>query len=219
VVTPVDWTLGFSILAFSIASNLDNFGVGLAYGLGGTRVTWPANLAIAIISAVATGSAMLAGQALAQVNLRLASEAGAGVIGVIGLWIALKSFVDGIAVPGQRGLQEVLQFRIRSLGLIISFLKEPVEADADRSGTIDLREAPLLGAALSVNCIAGGVAVGLMGYPYLATSLTVAAASFLAILGGWRLGRHAGARWLSRHAGVLAGLLLILLSVLELMNG
>ena len=203
-----------SLLAFALASNLDNLGVGVAYGMRRTRMPAEANLVVAAVSTGATLVAVSAGQTLARsLNFQLAHLLGVLVMAVLGGWICLKALVDGLATPGE-GPQEIYKLRVRPLGLVISILKEPLHADLDRSGSIDLKEATLLGVALALNCVAGGVAVGLVQLPGLATALAVGILSYLSFWAGWHLGRTAGTRLMAPRAGVAAGLLMILLAAL-----
>ena len=222
----MDLATWISLLAFALASNLDNLGVGVAYGMRHTRMPVAANLVVAGVSTGATYLAISAGHSLAQaISLQFAHLLGVLAMAGLGAWICLKALADGLAQPGD-GLQEVYQLRVRPLGLVISILKEPLQADLDRSGSIDLGEAALLGVALAVNCLAGGFAVGLVRLPGAAagtglvrlpggaTALAVGVLSFLSFWGGWHLGRTAASRLIAPRAGVAAGLLMILLAAL-----
>lgn len=207
------------VLALAIASNLDNFGVGAAFGMDRTRVPWLANLVIAAIGALATALAMVAGGVLARIDLSLMKALGAAVIGCIGLVIIIRSLLDSLAARRQTELCRVFTLRARPLKVVISILLEPSRADADRSGVIDLVETPALGLALGANCFAGGFAAGLMAYPVVLTSLAVGLGSYVAIYAGWSLGRVAGARWFGRWAGTLAGVILVALAFIEWFEG
>ncbi|HHZ19343.1 MAG TPA: sporulation membrane protein YtaF [Firmicutes bacterium] len=209
------WSVLLSILAFTVAANLDNLGVCLAYGANGTRITPPANLLIAAISGLATALSVTAGGKLAQwVGPATARLLGMAGMVLIGGWVCLKAIVDGWAPPDQKEPREVCSLRIKPLGLIVSILKEPLKADLDQSKTIDLKEALLLGTALSANCLASGVALGLLELPLVPTALAVAVGSFCCTHLGWMLGRFLGDRWPSRRTGLAAGLLLMAMAIL-----
>lgn len=209
------WSVLLSILAFTVAANLDNLGVCLAYGANGTRITPPANLLIAAISGLATALSVTAGGKLAQwVDPATARLLGMAGMVLIGGWVCLKAIVDGWAPPDQKEPREVCSLRIKPLGLIVSILKEPLKADLDQSKTIDLKEALLLGTALSANCLASGVALGLLELPLVPTALAVAVGSFCCTHLGWMLGRFLGDRWPSRRTGLAAGLLLMAMAIL-----
>ena len=123
------WSVLLSILAFTVAANLDNLGVCLAYGANGTRITPPANLLIAAISGLATALSVTAGGKLAQwVGPATARLLGMAGMVLIGGWVCLKAIVDGWAPPDQKEPREVCSLRIKPLGLIVSILKEPLKS-------------------------------------------------------------------------------------------
>lgn len=155
------WSIIISVLAFAVATNLDNLGVCIAYGTNGTRIIPPSNLLIAVISGLATAFSIAAGGQLAQlIGLETANLLGATAMILIGGWICIKAVVSSWILPGQQEPREVYSLHVRPLGLIVSILKEPLKADLDQSKTIDLEEALWLGAALAANCLASGVALG-----------------------------------------------------------
>ena len=206
-----------SILAFTVAANLDNLGVCIAYGMSGTRVTHAANLMVAVISGVATGLSIAIGSVVAQTMDNSAAQlAGVLLMASLGMWITLKALVEGWRQPGQTEPREVYKFSVKPLGLVISILTEPDKADLDHSKTIDMSEAIWLGAALAINCLASGAALGLINLPIIATSLAVSVGSYLCTFIGWRLGRKASSRWAGNRAGILAGLLMVALAFFQL---
>lgn len=207
-----------AIVLFSLASNLDNLGFGIAYGLRGVKVPWLSNAVVAGVSGFATWLTMVAGGALATLLPgSIAHWLGAALMGAIGLWICLRAMLQpahaGAPSP-HREISQVLRVHIRSLGLIIQILREPGQADLNRSGSLDWKEAILLGLALALNVLAGGLGIGMVGFPPVATALAVTGGSFLSLLGGWHLGRRAaGGGTLGQRAELLAGLLLIALAI------
>lgn len=206
-----------SILAFSVATNLDNFGICVAYGVSGTRINASANLIIAGISALATGLSIGVGALLGSIFGETASRL-VGIIAMlaIGGWLFLKAFADGLILPGQREIREVFKLHIKPLGMVISILKEPLTADQDQSKSIDLREALFLGAALAINCLASGVALGLVHLPVIATSVAVGAGSYLSAALGCRIGNLAHRRWNTNLLGMLGGLVLMILALFQI---
>jgi putative sporulation protein YtaF len=213
----MSYTIILSILTFTVAANLDNLGVCIAYGMSGTKVTHAANLMVAVISGVATGLSIAIGAVVAQaIENSAARLAGVLLMASLGGWIILKALVEGWRQPGQTEPCEVYKFSVRPLGLVISILAEPDKADLDHSKTIDMSEALWLGAALAINCLASGAALGLINLPIIATSLAVTAGSYLCTFIGWRLGKKASNRWVSNRAGILAGLLMVALAFFQL---
>ncbi len=95
-------------------------------------------------------------------------------------------------------------------------LKDPSFADKDSSGHIDLKESLLLSLALMLNNIPNGLGAGLLGLPAFFTALIVGVLSIITFLIGIRGGKSLGHRWLGQWAGTVAGVLLIVLGVVEI---
>jgi putative sporulation protein YtaF len=78
-----------------MSANIDNLAVGVAYGVKKLRITFFANLLIAIISATGTLTSMLAGAAIGKfLSADVANALGSGAliaIGAWGIWGAFKT--------------------------------------------------------------------------------------------------------------------------------
>jgi putative sporulation protein YtaF len=208
-----------TILLLAISCNLDNVGVGIAYGVRGIGIPLASNLLIALVTAGGTGLCIVFGQ---QAFRFLPSQAavllGAALLIGMGVW-ALRQEIgerprqDRESPPGgdthDMG-QEPL------LGRILLILKNPFLADRDSSGHIDLKESLLLSLALMLNNLPNGVGAGLLGLSTLVTTLMVGFFSILTFWLGIGLGRSLGIHWLGRHAGTIAGLLLIVIGLAEI---
>lgn len=111
----------------------------------------------------------------------------------------------------------VWTLEIRQWGIVIQILRTPAAADMDRSGTITVGEAFLLGTALSLDAFGAGIGAAMVGFPPLVTSAAIAAAGGLFLWMGTRVGfRVAGWRWV-RPLTVLPGLILIAMGLLKLL--
>jgi hypothetical protein len=76
----------------SIAANLDNLGVGIAYGMRKTRISAVSNFLIALISAILTYLAMVFAQFLELVlPADIINELGAIIIIGVGIWVYIES--------------------------------------------------------------------------------------------------------------------------------
>ncbi len=208
-----------TILILALSCNLDNVGVGIAYGARGIGIPLASNLLIALITAAGTGLCIVFGQQIFQV---LPGEVGV-ILGAVlligmGVWV-IRQEVVGRSCQGQEvqatapanGLDQ--KSWLRRLLLI---LQHPVLADQDSSGYIDLKESLLLSMALMLNNIPNGVGAGLLGLSTLLTTLMVGVLSVVTFWVGIGLGRSVGVRWLGRHASTVSGLLLILIGLVEI---
>jgi putative sporulation protein YtaF len=163
------------------------------------------------VNPFATGIALGAGGVFSQVLSTWGTRIlGAVLLSMIGIMMIGKTLIEEMTT------NTAYSVRIKSLNLVISVLKEPTRADTDRSGDIDVGESVVLGIALALNCIASGIAAGLMHFPFILTTFAVACLSYLTVLAGWYLGSRAGTCWLGKKAGFLAGLILIIVSFCQL---
>ncbi len=208
-----------TIFLLAISCNLDNVGVGIAYGARGIGIPLASNVLIAVITAAGTGVCIVFGQQIFQV---LPGEVGV-ILGAVlligmGVWIIRQEIgerghADQEVQPAVPCAELAQQSWLRRLILV---LQHPVLADRDASGHIDLKESLLLSLALMLNNIPNGVGAGLLGLSTLLTTVMVGVLSVLTFWVGIGLGRSAGIRWLGRHAGTLAGGLLIVIGLAEI---
>ncbi|MCL6454524.1 MAG: manganese efflux pump [Alicyclobacillus sp.] len=191
------------VLAIAVASNLDNAGVGIAYGVRGVQISPLANTLIALISGLATWLSGVAGQIIVHyVSGRTASIIGGVVVVLVGLWVMTEPLRDRV--------------RKRSAaqgGLLGRILRDPTVADFDASKTISLSEASVLGVALSLNALAGGFDAGMAHIGVWQTACGVGIFSYVLLGLCAYAGRRFAAERLGSRATVLAGVLLILVGL------
>jgi putative sporulation protein YtaF len=208
-----------TILLLAVSCNLDNVGVGIAYGARGIGIPLASNLLIALVTAAGTGLCIVFGQQIFQV---LPGEVGV-ILGAVlligmGVWVIRQDI-------GERSRQDQeTPFTVPAnelapkswLRRLLLILQHPVLADRDSSGHIDLKESLLLSLALMLNNIPNGVGAGLLGLSTLLTTLMVGVLSVLTFWVGIGLGRSLGVRWLGRYAGTVSGLLLVVIGLVEM---
>ncbi|MGI6069677.1 MAG: manganese efflux pump [Blautia sp.] len=178
-----------SFLLFGISSNIDSLVAGLSYGIKKTPVTWQANLTVGLISLAGTVLSMLFGKSV----LLLLPPFPANTLG--GLIVILIGIV----------------------GLCRFFLPRAAkQAAADSPHVLRLREAMLLGLALTVNNMGLGIGASITGL----TVAPTAGCSFLFSLLFFYAGNRAGHTKLSAFAGraaePLANFLMIALGLYEI---
>lgn len=179
----------FSAVFLGIATNLDNFMIGLSVGLEGKRISFFSNLAIALSSALA---GLLSGYlaSLCTGLGRWPGYAGGGLLILLGLWPLL--FAKGQERAPQKKEQR------------------------DYAAYIGVRKTLVLGVALAVNCVAAAFGAGMTGVAPAVGAGMIGLGSFLAVGLGALLGRATSAKvrggWLEK---VSAGMM-ILIGILEL---
>jgi len=199
-----------TLVLFGFALSVDSFGAGLAYGLKQIRMPVSSLLTIGFLSTVAVAISGALGNLVAFATPAFVAETAGGILLIlIGLCLLCQT---------TRGARErVFQLRIPPLGMVVQVLFEPLHADLDRSGTLSLREAGLLGLALAMDSFAAGFALGLMGPFAIVTPVIVGTGTFVFAALGLNLGRHSVAR-IGHKLGKLPGYLLIALGVIRLVR-
>jgi putative sporulation protein YtaF len=159
----------FSVLLLAISLSLDALGVGVVYGLRRIKIPLVPKLVICFFSLFYSGMALLAGRSLSFLLTPLLAK-GIGVIILIsiGSWIIIQAFLKK-EIQNLKNEKQItkkttlIKIVIKSLGITIQIIRNPSECDIDRSGSIDLKEALMLGLALSVDAIGAGIGSGLAG--------------------------------------------------------
>jgi len=187
-----------SSILLAIVSNIDNFGIGLAYGVIPKRIYIHHNLLIAIVSATGTLASMSAGE---WINNYM-SESFANILG---------SFIL-IAIGVYNILQTFRQEHNR--------LREGEEKPSDlepQFGTSG-REASALAISLTFNNLGGGLGAGISHLDIPLTALLTMVLSIVAIIAGLQLGKSAS-KFISKFGlGIASGLLIILVGVYEIFH-
>lgn len=219
-----------SLLVLAFAVSLDGFGVGITYGLRKIRIPFWSLLVITLCAATMILVAMQVGDLLsAYVPDQFAKTIGAVIligVGSFAIYNILtqkeKELCDDsqtVSAPAAEDAEEdqqgktVLHLELKKIGLVIQILRTPSSADVDRSGDISVKEAVVLGFALSMDAFGAGIGASLMGFHSLVTAATIALMNLLFIYSGMRIGmKYADTRML-RKLAYLPGVMLILIGL------
>ena len=192
-----------TIIAIGIASNLDNAGVGIAYGVRKIYISHFSNFMIAIISFTGTLISGYFGNWISHwVPHFVGNVIGAIVMISVGVWVLWQPFIG----KKERKSEPV---EVKKKNFITDLLRRPEEADFDQSKSLGIFESIVLGIALSINALAGGLDAGLTKINVLYTSISVGIFSFLLLGLSCYLGDKFGAEKLKGKATLISGLLLI----------
>lgn len=199
-------------LWLGVSTNVDNFGVGVAYGIKGIRIGMRSNLLIAFFNATATLLSMVAGETLSKVlQPTISNYTGNIIIILVGIWGLTNTFGFGGSDRERTtsgAPQEVVD---------LEYIEQhPEVLDVDRSGHIDTRESLALAFALSVSNLGTGVGAGLAGFNTGFLVLVMFIFSILGISLGYAAGKKFSLALPGRWPGVVSGVLLIGLGLYEL---
>lgn len=205
-----------SLLLLAFAVSLDSFSVGFTYGMRKMRIPFKSIIVIACCSAATMLGAMLVGDLLTKIFPIYVTERLGGIILVlIGMWVLYQFFRPGKEHSEEEEKTEktLINFEIKTLGIVINILRKPMSADIDKSGTITGIEAFLLGFALSLDAFGAGIGASLLGYSPIIMSILVALMSSLFV----SIGIHSGNvlsrfSWMDKFS-CIPGVILIMIGI------
>ena len=157
------------ILGFALSSSIDNFGVGISYGVRKIRIRWLSNLLIAAICFLFSMVGIMFGRWISTV--------------LPGLFPVIIAVVL-LTLIGIRIILLVVSQRNNRIGELGS-------TDQENVRYIGWIESSVLGVALSANALTNGLGAGLLGLSPLAISLASAFGSFITVWLGVTVGKKA----------------------------
>ncbi|KUO48972.1 MAG: hypothetical protein APF76_10080 [Desulfitibacter sp. BRH_c19] len=210
-----------SVILFALAVSVDGFGVGLAYGMRSIRISLVPLLVICVTSALAITISMYFGTLVASLfTPETAGRLGAFILILVGIWIIFEAWSKWKRVnePDKNTENDpcLMRFKIPGLGIVIQILKEPEEADFDRSGNINTKEALFLGFALAMDALGAGFGAAVAGYQMLLVPIFVGTFKFMLVSGGLWLGRKSCFSSLGITGSLLPGIILIMLGISQI---
>jgi putative sporulation protein YtaF len=196
----------------AFTNNLDNIGVRIAYSIQGIKISALINAWISVVTFVISFFAVLFGTMISEfLSKQVTSIIAMLLLAALGLWMILEPYI-------RKKNQSAVATSRTSDKSIFHVLVNPEEADMDKSKHIDFREATLLGFALSINNVGGGVSAGMLGLNSFWVGLLSAMLSFLAL---W-LGNHVSEffiKWnVTSKANVIGGILLIVIGIAQIIK-
>jgi putative sporulation protein YtaF len=196
-------------ILLAVALSIDGFGVGLSYGIRKIKVPFFPIMLIVFCSILAMTFSILTGQLVAGfIPYHLASFLGGTILLLIGFWQlieGLKKYKDDPVL---------VSIKLKTLGLVLQVIHEPENADIDKSGDINYREALLLGIALNIDVVGVGLGAGMAGYSFILVPFATAAL-LLALYLGLNIGEKSATGFLGRKGYIIPGLVLILLGLVN----
>lgn len=209
--------MSFSLYLLAFAVSLDSFSVGLTYGLRKIRIPLKSVIMIASCSAIVLMLAMTIGNVVETVlDPKMAEKIGGWIFLLLGGWILFQFFrpqKEKEVIPKEK---TILNFEIKSLGIVIHILRKPAAADFDLSGSITGIEAWMLGIALSLDAFGAGIGASFLQFPPIPLALTVALMSSLFVIIGLKLGTVLAKHQLIQKFSLIPGIVLIFLGIWRL---
>jgi len=192
-------------LLIALANNVDNLGARIAYSIQGTRISTPINLWISAITFVISFAAAFSGAAaIGSLGTKAASVVAMGLLVATGSWMVLQT---------RKQAWHEEKPPEKDAATLWTVLLKPHYADTDASKHIDLKEGAVLGIALSINNIGGGLSAGIIGVNPFLVALLSALVSFAALWAGNYMAQFFVKRRITDKAAVIGGALLIAIGI------
>ncbi|MBO1514255.1 sporulation membrane protein YtaF [Metabacillus bambusae] len=208
-----------SLLLLALAVSLDSFSVGFTYGMRKMRIPFKSIFIIACCSAATLLVAMIVGDLLTRIfPMYVTEKLGGFILVLIGAWVLYQFFRPEKETTEDEMESEktLINFEIKTLGIVINILRKPMSADIDKSGTITGVEAFLLGVALSLDAFGAGIGAALLGYSPVIMSILVACMSSLFVFVGIKSGNiFSKFAWMDKFS-CLPGIILIMIGIWKL---
>ncbi|MGN0667002.1 MAG: hypothetical protein ACI4KF_10810 [Huintestinicola sp.] len=194
----------YSLLLIGAATSADIFAAAVGIGASGIKLPMRSSLAAVVTgAAVLWAASSLSGAAAAFISAPAAVLAARMILAVMGL---REIFGDSIKKLFS-SRKETLSFRLISDG---------ASADSDLSRSISVREALVMGFALSADSAVSGLGAGLGGMRGVWVFLVSLVWGFVSVRAGYHTGIKISARTGGKRvpAGAVSGIILILLAFL-----
>ncbi len=207
-----------TILLIAVSSNLDNIGVGVSYGIRKINIPFSSNLLIALITSAGTFLSILLGRTIYLfLSPGTATFLGGGIIIAAGIWVIFQEKIMNKGKENQEVEAHIVETGLSRYGFrqIVNILNNPISADWDFSGHIDLKEATALALGLTLNNIPNGVGAGMLGLNLYLTTGVIFLVSIITIWIGIFCG-YLGIHWIGKSAGLISGLILIFVGLYEI---
>jgi putative sporulation protein YtaF len=199
----MDLAVWIPAISIALAANLDNAGVGVAYGVRNIKIPALAGTVIAFIGFMLTWIGGISGKVLsAWLPPSVCNIVGMVILVSIGTWVIIQPL-----------LQEQLAQHSDRRNWLTRILQNPETADFNASKSVDFKESVVLGIALSVNNLAGGFDAGITHIGIWETSILSGIFSFASVGLCSLIGRKIAGERLGKSASVLAGLILIFIGL------
>ncbi|MCO7176089.1 manganese efflux pump MntP family protein [Sporolactobacillus kofuensis] len=172
---------GLMILLISVAASIDNFAVGMTYGIQGKKITWMANLFMASVALVTSLVTIIAGSLIGFTIPEFMSGliSGMMILG-IGLWSLFGAWHHR-EKPSKS-------------------IPQADQIDRDQNNVITFNETFWLSFALAFNAMGTAFSAGIGGLNPIGVAMSVGVFSFFSI----EAGQYLGLKKIRSHFGTLS---------------
>jgi len=169
----------YQIFVLTLSLNIDALFFGVVLGAKGIKILTKSKLIIFFTSMSITIISFFIGRGFGKfLNPQLSLHLGAIFMIIIGIVFIIRTFIEKNSSP----LPETLvNLSLKSLGLTVKIIKEPVLSDINSSGSIEPAEALLVALALSLDGLSASFSLGLSNLANIEQILLIPVFQFIAI--------------------------------------
>lgn len=151
------------IILLSVSLSIDALGIGVSYGLRKIRISICPKIIICSISILFTAIAILIGNVLVTfIPYNISKIIGCVMLLILGAFIIFQALFKNEETKKPKQ-QKVFSFGLKTFGITIKIIRDPVSCDFDKSMHIDTFEAIYLGTALSIDSFGAGICSSITG--------------------------------------------------------
>lgn len=205
------------LLLFVVSSSLDNFVVGLSYGIKKIKINFMNNFIIAFISGIGTFISMIFGNFFKlYIPESFSNYIGSSLLILLGLYFLFDFFRSKLKKNNFE--RKKPNNTIQKIEFYDEILKHPEIADKDHSNTIEFKESVILGIALSLNNIGLGIGVSIIGLNIYLSSILSMVFSLIFIQAGFVIGDSLFSSLFEKYAALVSGLIILFLGMYSLFH-
>ena len=172
------------ILFLAFFSSIDSLGIGITYGLENTKISYIASVLLFFISFFTTFIAIWFGNILINIYSDIVTSfLGSLILTCMGCFIIFqainkdtKDFKENYIKNNninKLNNEKIHTLFLKSFGITIKIIKNPIFSDLDNSKKIDAKESIFLGIALSLDAFCIGIGGSILGINSILFPITV----------------------------------------------
>lgn len=206
----------FYPILLAISISIDTFGLGVTYGMKKIRVPLRSLLLINMISVIFLSVAFALGSLLLNfISVFQAKLLSSVLILLLGFVFFIQAYLD-CRYPPQEGKRMIKIISIKTLGIVINIIRDPVSGDRDHSGVIETKEAIYIGMALAMDAFTIGLAVSIVKIHMITFIAAIFLINILFFKSGELLGKKVGHLTREHILKYISATILIFLGLLRL---
>ena len=212
-------------LLLAISTSIDSLGIGVTYGIRHINICRKAKFILFTISFIISFIAIILGNVLGKVfNPHFANYLSGGILISVGVLLIFQTIKKNkkenvkIVENSKEEIKEIYQLIIKTFGITIKIIKNPISSDFNKSNNIEEREAIYLAIALSIDAFSIGIGSGCVSgisiiFPFLVSFFQII---FLSIgrCFGEKLQKNTVLS--SKVFNLIAGIVLIIMGVVRI---